>query len=31
MFFELLGRIDVVLSVAVSALALWQFLFARRR
>jgi len=31
MFFELMGRVDVVLSVAVSVLALWQFLFAKRR
>lgn len=31
MFFELMGRVDLVLSVAVSALALWQFLSAKGR
>lgn len=31
MFFDVLGRVDVVLSVAVSLLALWQFLVEGKR
>lgn len=31
MFFDFLGHVDVVLSVAVSLLVLWQFLFAGNR
>ena len=31
MFFELLGRIDVVLSVGVSLVSLWHFWRARDR
>lgn len=31
MFFDVLGRVDAVLSVAVSLLALWQFLVAGKR
>lgn len=30
MFFEFLARVDVVLSVAVSLLALWKFLAAKK-